>query len=55
MSVTQREEIITGIPKENKPRHFLTNWRPISLLRERPFNLQGGGGAMGFFFGQHKS
>ena len=32
LSITQREGIITCIPKGNKPRHFLTNYRPISLL-----------------------
>lgn len=32
MSVTQRQGIITCIPKENKPRHFIKNWRPITLL-----------------------
>ena len=32
LSVTQKQEIITCLPKDNKPRHFLKNWRPISLL-----------------------
>ncbi|MEW8544166.1 MAG: endonuclease/exonuclease/phosphatase family protein, partial [Candidatus Thiodiazotropha sp.] len=32
LSITQREGIITCIPKENKPREFLRNWRPITLL-----------------------
>ena len=32
MSITQRQGIITCIPKANKPKHFLKNWRPISLL-----------------------
>ena len=32
LSITQRQGIITCIPKSNKPKHFLKNWRPISLL-----------------------
>ena len=32
LSVTQKQGIITCIPKPNKSRHFLKNWRPISLL-----------------------
>ena len=32
LSITQREGIITCIPKGNKPRHFISNYRPISLL-----------------------
>lgn len=32
LSVTQKQGIITCLPKDNKPRHFLKNWRPISLL-----------------------
>ena len=32
MSVTQKEGIITCIPKEGKPEQFLRNWRPITLL-----------------------
>ena len=31
-SVTQRHGIIVCIPKGDKPRHFLKNWRPITLL-----------------------
>ena len=32
MSITQKEGIITSIPKECKPKQFLRNWRPITLL-----------------------
>ena len=32
MSVTQKQGIITCIPKDNKPRHFLKNLRPLTLL-----------------------
>ena len=32
LSVTQKLGIITCLPKGNKPRHLLQNWRPISLL-----------------------
>ena len=32
LSVTQKQGIITLIPKDNKPRRFLKNYRPISLL-----------------------
>ena len=32
MSITQREGIIVCIPKGDRPREFLKNWRPISLL-----------------------
>ena len=32
LSITQREGIITCIPNDNKPRHFVKNFRPISLL-----------------------
>lgn len=32
LSITQKQGIITCLPKGNKPRHFLKNWRPISLL-----------------------
>ena len=31
-SVSQSQELITCIPKEGKPKHFLKNWRPITLL-----------------------
>ena len=32
LSVTQKQGIITLIPKDNKPRRFLKNYRSISLL-----------------------
>ena len=32
LSVTQREGVITCIPKDNKPRNQRKNYRPISLL-----------------------
>ena len=32
MSITQRQGLITCIPKKDKPRQLLKNWRPISLL-----------------------
>lgn len=32
LSISQRQGIITCIPKGDKPKQFLGNWRPISLL-----------------------
>ena len=32
ISVTQRQGVITCIPKEGKDKRFLKNWRPITLL-----------------------
>ena len=32
LSITQRQGIIICIPKPEKPKHFIENWRPISLL-----------------------
>jgi hypothetical protein len=34
MSVTQRQGVITCIPKEGKSKEFLTNWRSITLSKE---------------------
>ena len=32
MSVTQRQGVITCIPKERKDKQYLKNWRPIIFL-----------------------
>ena len=32
LSTTQRQGIITCLPKGDKPREFLKNWQPITLL-----------------------
>ena len=32
LSITQKEGILTCIPKDNKPKHLLKNWRPLTLL-----------------------
>ena len=32
LSITQRQGVINIIPKKDKPREYLKNWRPISLL-----------------------
>ena len=32
MSITQKEGIVICVPKGDKPREYLKNWRPISLL-----------------------
>ena len=32
LSISMRQSVITCIPKENKPREYLKNWRPILLL-----------------------
>ena len=33
LSITLRQSVINCIPKGDKPRYFLKNWRPISLLK----------------------
>jgi hypothetical protein len=37
LSVGQRQGLIICIPKEGKAKHFLKNWRPITLLKD--FNI----------------
>lgn len=32
LSITQRQGVITCIPKDGKPKNFLKNWRPLTLL-----------------------
>ena len=32
LSITQKQGVITCLPKGNKPRQYLKNWRPITLL-----------------------
>ncbi len=32
LSITQRQGIVTSLPKPGKPREFLKNWTPITLL-----------------------
>ena len=32
LSVTQKQGLITCLPKGDKPKQFLKNWRPITLL-----------------------
>ena len=32
LSITQKQAIVSLLPKGNKPREFIKNWRPISLL-----------------------
>ena len=32
LSISQRQGVITCIPKEDRSKSYLTNWRPISLL-----------------------
>ena len=33
ISVTQRQGVITCVPKVSKPKRFSKNWRPITLLK----------------------
>ena len=40
-SITQKQSVITCIPKGDKPKQFLKNWRPISLLNVDYKNLSG--------------
>ena len=32
LSISQRQSVITCIPKEDRSKSYLKNWRPISLL-----------------------
>ena len=32
LSISQKQGVVTCIPKENKPKLYLKNWRPITLL-----------------------
>ena len=32
LSITQKQGVITLLPKGDKPREFIKNWRPITLL-----------------------
>ena len=32
LSISQRRRLITLLPKKNKPRQYLKNWRPFTLL-----------------------
>ena len=32
LSITQKQGVITLLPKGNKPREMIKNWRPITLL-----------------------